>query len=60
MQVILYHSMSAYPLSETLHISKTCNKIFLLRPFLSLVLYNTLTHTECTKLFPLMLNPWLL
>ena len=60
MQVILYRPMTAYPLSETLHIRKICNKIFLLRPFLSLVLYNTLTHIEFTKLFPLMLNPWLL
>ena len=60
MQVILYRPMTAYPRSETLHIRKTRNKIQLFRPFLSLVLYNTLTHTECTKLFPLMLNPWLL
>ena len=30
MQVILYCPMTAYSLSETLHIRKTCNKISLL------------------------------
>ena len=52
MQVILYRPMTAYPRSETLLIRKTRNKIPLFRPLLPLAPYNTLTHPECTQLFP--------